>query len=74
MLRYLELAHLILSVYSLFQPSQDFNQMASDAKLPWRADISRSKDTIIEKFSRLWSVSFHYNHVNFKDTSLILAN
>lgn len=53
MLRYLELAHLILSVYSLLQPSQDFIQMASDAKLAWRADISRSKDTITKKFSRL---------------------
>ena len=53
MLRYLELDHLILSVYSLFQPSQDFNQMASDAKVAWRADISRSKDTIIKKFSLL---------------------
>ena len=52
-LQYLELAYLILSVYSLFQASQDFNQMASDAKLAWRADISRPKDTIIEEFGRL---------------------
>ena len=35
-LQYLELAYLILSVYSLFQASQDFNQMASDDMLSWR--------------------------------------
>ena len=52
-LQYLELAYLILSVCSLFQPSKAFNQMASDAKLAWRIDIFRSKDTVIEKVSRL---------------------
>lgn len=64
------------SVYSLFPPRKHFNQMASDAKLAWRADIFRvQKISFINDYrrdfqssgKRLYSLQF-----NFKNKSLLL--